>query len=255
MEVGSPEWIEASLAKLEQLEQERATHQQAIETVKEPMALRRHADAIGRLDAEIKVLYAQLEAFAEDDEEEQEDDEQAAAVAPERRTVDDESLSAPHIAAQPSIPSPPPAAPPVSTPAPVSAAPAFTPAPAPSVEIAAPTPSYDDDEPKGGAGKWVFLGLLLVGGLGAGGWFFMQSNKAPEEKPAQKSGGGEVIKAADVPDDTEAPKAAKGADVDRTPTENQGGTGTSGPGSSKKNDKKEDTKKVIKLGEGEDPLG
>ena len=34
MEVGSPEWIEASLAKLEQLEQQRAKHEHAIETAK-----------------------------------------------------------------------------------------------------------------------------------------------------------------------------------------------------------------------------
>lgn len=254
MEVGSPEWIEASLAKLEQLEQERATHQQAIETTKEPMALRRHTDALGRLDAEIKALYAQLESFAEDDEEEEpEDEELAAAVAtPERRTEGDETLSAPHIAAQPVIPSAPLAAP-------ISNAPAFVtpPAPVASVAMPAPSPSYDDDEPKGGAGKWIVLGLLLVGGLGGGGYYMMEMNKAPEEKPAQKDGAGEVIRAAEIPDDTEAPKAAKGADVDRTPVENGGpgdSGGTSGGSSSKKNDKK-DEKKVIKLGDDGDPLG
>jgi hypothetical protein len=187
MEVGSPEWIEASIAKLEQLEQERATHQQAIETVKEPMALRRHTDALGRLDAEIKALYAQLEEFAEDDEEESEDeDEQAAAVAtPERRTVDDETLSAPHVMAKdPVIPTPAPVVAAISSP-PVSSAPAFVSSPAASVEMSAPSASYDDDVPKGGAGKWIFLGVLLVGGLGAGGFFMMNNNKAPEEKPAQ----------------------------------------------------------------------
>jgi hypothetical protein len=255
MEVGSPEWIEASLAKLEQLEQERATHQQAIETTKEPMALRRHTDALGRLDAEIKALYAQLESFAEDDEEDEpEDDELAAAVAtPERRTEGDETLSAPHIAAASMSPSAPLAAP-ISH-APVSSAPAFASPPVASVAMPAPSPSYDDDEPKGGAGKWIVLGLLLVGGLGAGGFFMMQKDKAADDKPAQNSGSGEVIKAADVPDDTEAPKAAKGADVDRTPTANGAGDAGDSGGSTKKSGKEKPEKKVIKLGDDGDPLG
>jgi hypothetical protein len=247
MEPGSPEWIEASLAKLEQLEQQRATHQQGVETVKEPMALRRHTEALGRLDAEIKALYAQLESFAEDDEEEEEEEGELAtpAATPERRTEGDETLSAPHKAAEPMVASTPPAAA-------ISSAPPF-------VSMPAPSAGYDDDEPKGGAGKWIFLGVLLVGGLGAGGFFMMQGQKKAADQPAN-DGSGEVIKAGEVPPDTEDLKAAKGADVDRTPLPNQGGggAGTSGGGGggSSKKDKKDDDKKVLKLDGGDDdPLG
>lgn len=253
MEVGSPEWIEASLAKLEQLEQQRAKHEHAIETVKEPMTLRRHTDELGRLDAEIKALYAQLEEFAEDDEDEDEGDTEAeSAPLASPRTVGDDTLSAPHVAA-PAMP-----ASPLS--APISHAPAFVPASAPTpaaVPVAVAAPSYDhDDEPKGGAGKWIAIAVVVLAGLGVGGFFMMQKQKT-DDQPAQNAGGsGEVIKAAEIPDDTEAPKAAKGADVDRTPTENAGAGTNSGSGSSgSKKDTKKDTKKVIKLGEGEDPLG
>lgn len=259
MEVGSPDWIEASLAKLEELEQQRATHEHAIETVKEPLALRRHTDALGRLDAEIKALYAQLESFAEDDDEEEAEEEAAAAVAtPERRTVGDETLSAPHIAAEAMLPmmqSAPLAAPISNAPAfssPPSSPPASPPSAAPvSVAMPAPSPSYDDDIPTGGSGKWIFLGLVVVAGLGVGGFFMMQNMKKANDKPAPTAGSGEVIKAAEVPDDTEAPKAAKGADVDRTPTGNGAGT----PAPTKKDTKKDATKKVIKLGDDGDPLG
>ncbi len=252
MEVGSPEWIEASLAKLEQLEQQRATHERAIETVKEPMALRRHTDALSRLDAEVKALYAQLESFAEDDEEEEQEaaeEAQESAVA-ETRTAGDETLSAPHSAAM-AMPMT------MATPlaAPISHAVPFT---SPPASVSAPpisSAALDDDEPKGGAGKWIVIGLLLVGGLGVGGFFMMQKNKAADT-PAQGSGGSVEIKASEIPDDTEAPKAAKGADVDRTPVENAGGGtgGSSGTGGSKK-DTKKDTKKEIKLNVGDDPLG
>ncbi|MFV8751356.1 hypothetical protein ACNOYE_12495 [Nannocystaceae bacterium ST9] len=245
------------MAKLEQLEQQRAEHEQAIETVKEPLSLRRHTEALGRLDAEIKALYAQLESFAEDDDEEEEEEQQAAAVSatPERRTVGDDELSAPHNAAMPMMQIMVPPSAPLA--APISHQPAFASAPVSVAAAPAPMPSFDDDEPKGGAGKWIVLGLLVIGGLGVGGFFFMQNQKKTEDKPAQGGGGGEVIKASEVPDDTEAPKAAKGADVDRTPTENGGdGGGSAGSSGGKKGDtKKGDTKKVIKLNEGEDPLG
>lgn len=257
MQVGSPEWIEASIAKLEELEQERAEHEAAIETVKEPMALRRHNDALAKLDAEIKSLYAQLEQYAEEDEDEDEAETAAAVAAaavPVPSTVGDEELSAPHRAAAPLTPPPstPLAAPIAHTPAaaPVSVAPAM--APAPSYES-------DDDLKPGGKGKWVFLGLLLIGGLGAGGFFMMQQNqKKTEEKPAASQGDAAVIKAAEVPDDTEAPKAAKGADVDRTPVDDPGADAAAKRAAEreeKKKAEKEKEKKKIKLGGTEEPLG
>ena len=51
MEVGSPEWIEASLARLDELERERAEHEAALETVEDPTALKRHTEAFTRLEA------------------------------------------------------------------------------------------------------------------------------------------------------------------------------------------------------------
>lgn len=256
MQAGSPEWIEASIAKLEQLETERAEHEAAIETLKEPMAIRRHNDALAKLDAEIKSLYAQLEQYAEEDEDEEEAETAAAAAAaaaPAPRTVGDEELSAPHRAAPAVAPAAAPLAAPIAhTPpaaAPVSAAP-----------VMAPAPSYesDDDLKPGGKGKWVILGLLLVGGLGAGGFFFMQNQKKPEEKPAASQGDAAVIKAADVPDDTEAPKAAKGADVDRTPVDDPAADAAAKRAAErdeKKKADKEKEKKKIKLGGTDEPLG
>lgn len=256
MQVGSPEWIEASIAKLEQLEQERAEHEAAIETVKEPMALRRHTDALGRLDADIKSLYAQLEQYAEDDEDEGEEAAVvAAAAAPAARTMGDEELSAPHRAAAPIVvpPSAPLAAPIAHTPpaaSPMSAAPMMAPM---------PTSEADDDLDRGGKGKWVVLGLLLVGGIGVGGFFFMQSQKKAADKPAATdSANAEVIKAAEIPDDTEAPKAAKGADVDRTPVDDPGADAAAKRAAErdeKKKAEKEKEKKKIKLGTTDEPLG
>jgi hypothetical protein len=257
MQVGSPEWIEASIAKLEDLEQQRAEHEAAIETTKEPMALRRHNDALAKLDGEIKSLYALLEQYAEDDEDEDEGETAAAVAAaavPVPNTVGDEELSAPHRAAAPLpfAPMAPLAAPIAHTPpaaAPVSAAP-----------VMAPTPSYesDDDIKTGGKGKWVVLGLLLVGGLGAGGFFMMQNQKKTEDKPAATQGEAAVIKAAEVPDDTEAPKAAKGADVDRTPVDDPAASAAAKRAAEreeKKKAEKEKEKKKIKIGGTDEPLG
>ena len=95
MEVGSPEWIEASLAKLDVLERQRGEHEAALESATDPLTLKQHNDALERLDAEIKSLYAQLEAVAGEEEEQDEDDDDAEVVP--RVTQGDDELSAPHM--------------------------------------------------------------------------------------------------------------------------------------------------------------
>jgi hypothetical protein len=175
MEVGSPEWIEASLAKLDALERKRGEHEAALETARDPLSLKEHSQAIERLETEIKSLYAQLEAVAGDDEEEEDEDEGDDDEVKPRNTQGDDELSAPHIAREPSPPVAPPAAAPVS----VAASPAAfespfgsSSSPASDGGFDAPASvSFDDDKPQGGGAKWMFLGLVVVAGVGVGGYF------------------------------------------------------------------------------------
>ncbi|GEM_PF-1580354 len=67
------DWIQESLARLESLEEERNRHEAALETSTDPAALRMNAQAIERLDAKIRSLYAELEAAAEQGDAEQAD--------------------------------------------------------------------------------------------------------------------------------------------------------------------------------------
>ena len=67
------DWIQESLARLESLEEERNRHEAALETSTDPAALRMNAQAIERLDAKIRSLYAELEAAAEQGDAEQGD--------------------------------------------------------------------------------------------------------------------------------------------------------------------------------------
>lgn len=67
------DWIQESLARLESLEEERNRHEAALESSTDPAALRMNAQAIERLDAKIRSLYAELEAAAEQGDAEQGD--------------------------------------------------------------------------------------------------------------------------------------------------------------------------------------
>ncbi len=58
------EWIESSMARLEEAERERERHERALETVDDPTALRMHSEAIEALDEEIQDLYTKLEEAA-----------------------------------------------------------------------------------------------------------------------------------------------------------------------------------------------
>ena len=203
MEVGSPEWIETSLARLDELEQERAEHEAALDEVKDPLTLKQHNEALSRLDDEIKTLYAQLEAVAEDDEDEDEDEAQADAQAdaPTDTGAGEDEPSSP----QPSAIAEPPAA--AETPSPATAAPAAAaaaeaPSPAASDPLSAPAepaadnpfgggmdpaPIITDDDlkPKGGGAKWAFVGVIVAIVVGAvtrsvrGGLIALTANAIP----------------------------------------------------------------------------
>jgi hypothetical protein len=67
------DWIQESLARLESLEEERNRHEAALESSTDPAALRMNTQAIERLDAKIRSLYAELEAAAEQGDAEQGD--------------------------------------------------------------------------------------------------------------------------------------------------------------------------------------
>jgi uncharacterized coiled-coil protein SlyX len=251
MEVGSPEWIEASLARLDELERERAEHEEALETVEDPAALKRHTEAFTRLDAEIKDLYAKLEAVADDSED---DDSEGSDVDTEvpRATVGDDELSAPHMYSTPTPAPPKPQAKPI-----VHAENPFGSSPSPSggggfdAVASMPMSSGDDDlKPSGGGAKWAFLGLLVVAGIGVGGYFVwtdMQAKKASEPTgPAEPE---KVIKAKGVPDDTEAPPTAPSGEATISPNANQ-------PTVTSKKKKKDDEDKPnpLKLKGGDGPL-
>lgn len=260
MEVGSPEWIEASLARLDELERERAKHEAALETVEDPATLKRHTEAFTRLDTEIKSLYAQLEAVAEDDDDEGDDESEAndfAASAP-RDTRGDDELSAPHISA---MATPAPAAvqsKPVAKPiVRESDNPFGSPSPSPSsgggFDAVAPISMGDDDlKPAGGGAKWALIALVVIGGVGVGGYFVwkdMQSKK-PADAPTSAEPD-KVIRAVGVPDDTEAPPTAPSGQATISPNANPTSPAA---GKKKKKDDEEDKPDPLKLKGGDGPL-
>ena len=266
MEVGSPEWIEASLAKLDVLERQRGEHEAALETATDPSTLKQHNDALERLDDEIKSLYAQLESVA-GEEEEQDEDEDDAEVVP-RVTQGDDELSAPHVARTESgsgsgfgsglgsgLDAP------MAAPVSAAAESPFGGSGGGGYEAPAPAIGLDDDVPKGGGAKWAFLGLVVIAGLGVGGYFVWQNMEAQKAKDEAKPAAAEEIKidAAQVREDTEAPNAAKGGDATISPTANghtSGSPGGDGGGSSsgvKKVDEKK--KKPLQIKGTGDPLG
>jgi DNA-binding response OmpR family regulator len=180
MRVGSPEWIEASLARLDELERQRAQHEAALETVKDPAALGRHTEAFTRLDTEIKSLYAQLEAVRDvGDEEADEDDidEQIPGI-----TEKDDELSDPHMVIVKPLDVEPETRKPVESvryhdnP--------FDRGPSPSdgggFDASAPVTggvTFGDDKPAGGGAKWALIGMLVVAAvIGYFGWQRKQAN-------------------------------------------------------------------------------
>jgi hypothetical protein len=280
MAMSSPDWIEESLERLEGLEQERDEHEKALESTADADVLRVHSEAIERLDAEIKQLYAALEAVAGDEEEEQEDVDEVVKTAPfERDLPEPPPEPEPELEDNPfAQPAPVAAAPVAAVPAaveeelednpfgPPSAAPASAPATVmPAASFGGPNPmiadtGYDGDEKKGGALKWVVL-LVLVGGGGFGGYTVFKGNEAPPPAPVAPTEA-KVIDATDVPDDTQGPKGAKGVDgVTQTPDQQYSGTkkrrrgGGGKARSGGRSGGKDNSSGAIKLKGGGDPLG
>jgi hypothetical protein len=269
MEIGSPEWIQASLENLEVLEQERDEHEAALEEATDADALRVHSEAIDRLDDEIKTLYAQLESVAEDEDDEPASVASSVRTAEFRSEEEDPADPAEPVAATPVAAEPAAAEPEAS---PFGGAPSSPPAePAPSMTTsssfdASTDTSYDFDPPaKGGAGKWIVVALLVLGAAGGGGWYYMNKIKAPEPAATQDPGPTQVIKAAAVPEDTEEPNFAKGKDgATSTPTQDfskggkrrggSGGGGGGGGGGGSKGKGKGKSGHSISIAGGDDPI-
>lgn len=282
MAIGSQEWIEQSLARLEQLEQQREKHEKALETAIDGEALRENSEAIDKLDEEIKSLYAALEAVAEEEDEAPEDEEagQSAVTNQFSREADAEigdSQSTPAAipVADPPLGSPfdgPPASPTAATTSdvgdlgsPFGGPPAAVePAPAINPDFASTYAGDDDIKVKGGAGKWILIGLVVVGAAGGGGYYYYNQQQKNAPPPPVEKGPVQVIEAGEVPPDSEGPQGAKGADVDKTPVQdikggnkgggNKGGGGGGGGGKKVKKKTKKNNNEVD-LSNGNDPLG
>lgn len=319
------DWIQESLARLESLEEERNRHEAALETATDPATLRMNAQAIERLDAKIRSLYAELEAAAEqgdgggdeeadedaDDTDGEPDEEQGSTGEGTTRLFRRDDIAAQaaavHAAAPVAAAPAPVAAAPVAAapkPAPTPVAAPFSPAPAsptvnpfggapaavapfstgpasPFGEVAAPFPSSDqagfsasassfdggtssssyDDDSSGGGSKMglIIAGVVLV--LGIGGYFAFKG-KAEEPPPAAPTGPATVIRAGEIPPDTQGPKTVKGSDVDAikgtqykegrpVPSGGGGGGGSSNSTPSEKPKKKDPRAKIEST---DDPL-
>ncbi len=134
--------------------------------------------------------------------------------------------------------------------------------------FSAPASSFDgggfDDDAAGGGGSKMGLiigGVVVVGALAA---YFIFGGKKETPPPAEPTGPAMVIKAGEVPPDTQGPKTVKGSDVDAIkgtqfkegrPQPHHGGGGShssSSPSSSPTKAKKTDPR--TKVQSADDPL-
>lgn len=233
-------WIEQSLARLEQLETQKAQYEHAGQP------------APAELAAEIRTLYEALEAAADDGE------------------ATEQPAPPPMAAASPVGGSPfdgPPADPFGLPPGAGASPPMQVPAMAPmSPEPMAMDGAYDDVDLGPTRSKApMFLGLaLVVAGLGGGGWYMTQQQAAKADEAApQPTGEAKVIGASEVPEDTQEPDAAQGGSADRTEgtiwkksaNKPQRRSSGSRSGSRKRSkQKKDDSRKVEIGGNNRDPL-
>jgi hypothetical protein len=195
MTTANEAWIQNSLERLETLEQQRAQ-------------LAHHggsAEQLEGLDEEIRTLYEALEAVADDAEDAQSPPEQMSA-APAATTDASPFGAGPFEAGSPG-----PSGSPFDAGAPAAGF-------AGGREVFSPMPdessAYDFDEPTRSKAPLVMVAVAAVGLLGAGGWFFTQSSSP--DAPAEPSGPAQVIEAGEIPDDTQEPDVARGANADRT---------------------------------------
>ncbi len=262
MTTASDEWIQQSLARLEELEEQRQQHESALEAATEVAALQQHSQALEQIEAEMANLYERLEAVAGDGDDSEEVEPEAPAPEPAPSPAVSPAATPAGFGAAPAAPagfSTPTPAPPAGFSAP-SPAPGFS-SPSPA-GFASPSPyspsaGMDDfDTPKkGGAAKWGLLIALLLGGGAIGGYIFVSQNNAESEEPT-KAGPAKVIGGGVVPPDTQGPKAPKG-NVDSSEgtqfkkgNRPRGGGGGGGGGSKTKKKKK----KTYEITNTDDPL-
>lgn len=299
--MATEDWIQESIARLESLEEERKRHEEKLETASDPNELRMHTQAIERLDVKIQALVAELEAVADEagastaDGEAADSREEIAAASDESdaetRVFRPEDVKPAPVAAAAPIaarPTPSPAAPAASPfggpaaspPAAPFGGPAAPPSPFGDAPMAASPfgsssgegPSFSssagasfdgDDEGGGGSKTGLIIGLvvLLVGG-GAAAFFLL--GKKPVEAPVEAPVEVKVLKAGEVPPDTQGPRTAKGADItstqgsqikesDRRPSGGGGGGSSASSTPTDAPKKKKDDKKT-KIEQTDDPL-
>ena len=318
--MATEDWIQESLARLESMEEERNRHEAALETANDPATLRTHTQAIERLDAKIRALYAELEAAAEqgevndaagDDHETDFSGDEAPASQIETRLFRREDVAAQavvkatEVATTPTaspFASPPTASPfaspsaglsaPAASPFASSAAPAVSPfgaAPLSSPFGGTPEPvanfggstvppfgasadsgfsapfgassdssfatsrssfsgagsSFDDDESRRSSSPpWGIIMAIVVVLVGLTGYLALRGGD-DESAPPPPAGPTTVIKAPEIPPDTQGPKGIKSGNVDsvkdsqlRESRSSDGGGSTPSGDRSKKKDQK-----------------
>lgn len=204
MNAVEPDWVQQSLARLEQLE----AHREQLEAAGQ-------IDRLAELDEEIASLYEVLESVADDG------------------SADAANVGATPVPAQAWPPqSAPMAAPAASLAAPVPGpfdavpvhgGPYNAPAMGAPVHVAAPADfgggfqGYDDvdDTPRSSKAPLVILGILVLVGAGVGVAMTMGGGDPPPA-PTEPAGPAKVISSSEIPEDTQEPKAAKGLDVDQS---------------------------------------
>ncbi len=116
----------------------------------------------------------------------------------------------------------------------------------------------DDDLKPKSKGPLIAI-IVAVLAVGLGGAYYMTTSDGDDSETETQGGPAKVIKAGDVPPDTQGPKGAKGAGVDsiegsrfKEGSRPSGGSHSGGGGGSKKKKKKADSK--TKIVETDDPL-
>lgn len=216
MNAVEPDWVQQSIARLEQLE----AHREQLEATGQ-------TDRLAELDEEIASLYEVLESVADDGSADAANVGAAPAPMP---------AAAPEQAWPPAQAWPPQSAP-MAAPAASLAAPMPGPfdavpvhggpynAPAMGAPVQAAVPAdfgggfqgYDDvdDTPRSSKAPLVILGILVLVGAGVGVAMTMGGGDPPPA-PTEPAGPAKVISSSEIPEDTQEPKAAQGLDVDQS---------------------------------------
>ncbi len=253
----SQAWIQESLCRLEDLEQERAEHEASLETTNDAPALRYHSEQIDRLDDAIRNLYRVLETAAESGSQDDADeaDESVSRTGEFSRphipnvarrdtgaygsvpfaAATSSAATSNHGWSQPLDDDDDPFGTPRSRSRPPSSRlPVGSGAPANSfpTPVRLATPAFDDDdsyetydssdEPRGstGTGKWVAVTTIAAIVLIGGGFVALRSPAESQTGVAapQPAGLPQVISATPVPPDTQGPQTPVSVQVDGLPS-------------------------------------